>query len=137
MIINKEYTSYNEEEILKLYDSVGWSSYTNRPTMLQKAYENSLYILGAYEEKQLVEIIRVNGDGHSLIYIQDIIILPEYQRRGIGSKLLKDAMSRYPDVYQTILMTENEEKTVKFYESLGFTADFNIGCVAFAIHNYG
>lgn len=137
MIINKEYINYNEEEIMKLYDSVGWSSYTNRPTMLKKAYENSLSILGAYEEKQLVGIIRVNGDGHSLIYIQDIIILPEYQRRGIGSKLLKDAMSRYPDVYQTILMTENEEKTVKFYESLGFTADFNIGCVAFAIHNYG
>ncbi len=137
MIINKEYTNYNEEEIIRLYDSVGWSSYTNRPTMLKKAYENSLYVLGAYEENELIGVVRVTGDGHSMIYIQDIIVLPEYQRRGVGAKLLKDAMSRYPDVYQTILLTKNEEKTVKFYESLGFTADFNIGCVAFAIHNYG
>lgn len=137
MIIYKPYTQYNEEEILKLYDSVGWTSYTRRPEMMRNAYEHSLYVLGAYDGEQLVGIIRVIGDGYSIIYIQDIIVLPSYQRKGIGAQLLKDVLNHYPDVYQKVLLTENEEKTVKFYESVGFTADYNNGCVAFTIYHFG
>lgn len=136
MIINRPYSQYNEAEILKLYDAVGWTSYTNRPEMLEKAYSHSLYILGAYDGDDLVGITRVTGDGYSMIYIQDIIVLPDYQRKGIGTQLLKDVLSHYPDVYQTILLTENEEKTMKFYESVGFEADYKFGCIAFAKFNY-
>ena len=41
-----EYRNYNESEILNLYQSVGWISYTNNPKMLENAYANSLKILG-------------------------------------------------------------------------------------------
>ena len=33
----REYTDFNLEEILSLYDSVGWSSYTGRPERLQRS----------------------------------------------------------------------------------------------------
>ena len=79
----KEYSIYNEGEILNLYDSVGWSNYTSNPSMLKNAYKHSLKILGAYDADKLVGIIRVVGDGYSIVYIQDIIVLPEYQRKGI------------------------------------------------------
>lgn len=75
----KIYTNYNESEIINLYTAVGWSNYFNNPEMLCNAYENSLYILGAYDRDKLVGIIRVVGDGHSIIYVQDILVLPEYQ----------------------------------------------------------
>jgi|LGVF01.2.fsa_nt_gb ribosomal protein S18 acetylase RimI-like enzyme len=127
----KIYKDYQEEEVLKLYNSVQWANYTENPNMLKAAYENSLYILGAYDNDDLVGVIRVIGDGHSIIYIQDIIVRPDYQRYGIGSKLLSSALSTYSHVYQKILLTENEEKTVKFYESVGFKADHDLGCVAF------
>lgn len=130
-ITYKPYSEYKEEEILKIYESVGWINYTNNPSMLRKAYENSLTLLGAYDENELVGIIRVVGDGHSLIYIQDIIVRPDYQRHGIGSVLLQEVLSMYSHVYQKILLTMKEEKTIKFYESLGFKADYDLDCVAF------
>lgn len=130
-IIVKDYKDYDEQEIMGMYESVGWINYTRRPEMIKKGYQNSLCIMGAYIEDKLIGIIRVVGDGHSIIYIQDIIVLPEYQRKGIGSLLLNKIMEQYKDVYQKILLTENEPKTVEFYKSLGFIADYDMNCVAF------
>ena len=129
----KQYINYKQEEIIKLYLSVGWINYTERPEMLKQAYSNSLYMIGAYDGDDLIGIIRVVGDGHSIIYIQDIIVLPDYQRRGIGKDLLERVLEKYAHVYQKILLTMNEEKTVKFYESVGFEADYNLGLVAFGM----
>jgi len=47
-----------------------------------------------------VEIIRAVGDGRTIVFVQDIIVMPEYQRKGIGTKLLKAVMEKYKDVYQ-------------------------------------
>lgn len=127
----KEYNEYNEKEILSLYQSVGWTSYVNNPSMLKNAYANSLKILGAYENEKLIGIIRVVGDGHSIVYIQDIIVLPEYQRHGIGTALLGKILEIYQNVYQKVLLTDNTEKTIQFYKSAGFEMDTDIGCRAF------
>ena len=61
MLILKDYTTYNENEILSLYSSVGWTNYVQRPEMLRKAYSNSLYILGAYVNGKLVGVIRASA----------------------------------------------------------------------------
>ena len=127
----KEYTEYNADEIIGLYKSVGWCSYTNRPKMLEHAFEHSLKILGAYNEKKLIGIIRAVGDGFSVLFIQDILVHPEYQRKGIGTKLLKSMLSFYPEVYQTQLVTDKTEKTVGFYKSCGFLPYSEIGCEGF------
>lgn len=127
----KEYSKYNEEEILNLYQSVGWVNYVNEPEMLKNAYANSLKIFGAYEGEKLLGIIRVVGDGHSIVYIQDIIVLPEYQRHGIGTALLKRVLDIYAYVYQKILLTDNTERSIQFYKSLGFQMDTETECRAF------
>lgn len=127
----KEYRKYNEEEILNLYRSVGWANYVNEPEMLRNAYANSLKIFGAYEGEKLLGIIRVVGDGHSIVYIQDIIVLSEYQRHGIGTALLQRVLDTYENVYQKILLTDNTERTIQFYKSLGFQMDTEIECRAF------
>lgn len=127
----KEYTSYKEEEILHLYESVGWTNYTSNPSMLENAYKNSLKIYGAYEGNKLLGIVRVVGDGYSIIYIQDILILPEYQRKGIGRALMEKVLDAYKHVYQKTLMTDNTEKSIQFYKSVGFTMDTDVECRAF------
>lgn len=126
-----EYTEYNEVEILNLYTSVGWTNYTDKPNMLENAYKNSLKIIGAYVDQKLVGIIRVVGDGYSIIYIQDILILPEYQHHGIGTALINKILEIYKTVYQKTLMTDDTEKTIQFYKSVGFEMDTEIGCRAF------
>ena len=79
----------------------------------------------------MVGIIRAVGDGYSIVYIQDIIVLPEYQRKGIGTLLLDKILSEYKNVYQKALMTDNTEKNIQFYKSVGFTMDTDINSRAF------
>lgn len=127
----KEYSLYHRDEILDLYESVGWTNYTARPEMLKVAYENSLLTLAAYEDKALVGIVRTVGDGASIVFIQDLLVRPEFQRKGIGTALMKAVLERYPAVYQMELMTDDTEKTAAFYQSIGFQRAESLGCRAF------
>lgn len=127
----KEYREYRESEILNLYRSVGWTNYTDNPDMLKNAYANSLKILGAYADGQLLGIIRVVGDGCSIVFIQDLLVFPEHQHKGIGAALISQILALYQTVYQKSLLTDNTEKTIRFYQSAGFQMDTDIGCRAF------
>ena len=134
-VILKEYTGYNEEEILGLYARLGWTNYTDKPEMLKNAYLNSLKIYGAYVDNKLVGIIRAVGDGFSVLFIQDLLVHPDFQRNGIGTLLLKRMLKEYENVYQIHLITEDSEKTISFYKSLGFTDNSDINCKAFSKYN--
>lgn len=127
----KEYNGYNENEIISLYKSVGWKNYYEKPSILMEAYKNSLCVFGAYRDNDLVGIIRVVGDGYSIIYIQDIIVLPIYQRQGIGNLLVRTILDKYKNVYQTVLLTDNQPNTVRFYENMGLTSADKYNCVSF------
>lgn len=134
-VILKEYTGYNEEEILGLYARLGWTNYTDKPEMLKNAYLNSLKIYGAYVDNKLVGIIRAVGDGFSVLFIQDLLVHPDFQRNGIGTLLLKRMLKEYENVYQMHLITEDSEKTISFYKSLGFTDNSDVNCKAFSKYN--
>ena len=120
------------EAILPLYEAVGWTNYTTKPAMLKEAYENSLHILAALnEEGKLVGVLRAVGDRASILFIQDILVTPEYQHEGIGTKLLQLTLEKYKNVYQIQLATDDSTKTVSFYESNGFTSLTSLNCVSF------
>ena len=131
MIKIKEIVDYKETEILELYHSVGWTNYTDHPKMLEKAFKNSLFVLGAYDEKQLVGVIRVVGDGHAIIYIQDILVLPNYQRQGLGRILIRKVLDEFEHVHQKVLMTEQQEKVIAFYTGLGFQRSSDLNLITF------
>jgi ribosomal protein S18 acetylase RimI-like enzyme len=127
----REYGTFRQDEIMELYASVGWTNYTNRPDMLRQAFEKSLCVLGAYEDEKLIGFIRAVGDGLSIVLIQDIIVRPQYQRMGYGKAMLTAIMERYQAAYQMELLTDDTQKTVSFYRSVGFKAVDEIGCRAF------
>ena len=126
-----EYMQYIEQEILPLYASVGWTAYTDHPEQLRKGFENSMLTLAAYEDEQLLGIIRTVGDGHTIVFVQDILVFPEYQRKGVGSALLQAILDRYSHVRQIELATDNTPKTIAFYKSMGFRELSEIGCCGF------
>ena len=107
-------------DLLALYSSVGWTNYTNNPAMLEEAVKASLWQLAVYDEKELIAYIRIVGDGHSVLLVQDLLVRPDHQRQGIGKKLLEEALANFPNVYQRLLVTEHSEKNLVFYQSLGF-----------------
>ena len=127
----KEYKNYKEVEIRQLYTEVGWTAYTENMQALEQGYKNSLLVLAAYENKELLGIIRTVGDGFTIIFVQDILVFPRVQRKGIGTALLKAVLDRYPHVRQIELTTDNTPKTVAFYKSLGFSEFSEIGCCGF------
>ena len=127
----KEYRSYKEAEIRRLYTEVGWTAYTENMSVLEQGYKNSLLVLAAYENDELLGIIRVVGDGFTIIFVQDILVFPREQRNGVGTALMKAFLDRYPDVRQIVLATDNTSKTVAFYKSLGFTEFSEMGCCGF------
>lgn len=127
----KEYTKYNGDEIQELYSQVGWTSYTENLKVLEQGYQHSLLVLAAYENDELLGIVRVVGDGFTVILIQDILVYPKYQRQGVGTALLKAVLDQYSDVRQVQLVTDDTPKTVAFYQSLGFLDFSEIGCRGF------
>ncbi len=130
-MIIKEYTAYNEDEIVSLYTDVGWKAYTDDLVALHSGYENSLLILAAYEGDELLGIIRVVGDGYTIVFVQDILVFRKHQREGIGRALLQEVLNRYKSVRQIELVTDNTEKTKAFYRSVGFAELSEIGCCGF------
>ena len=127
----RAYTEYDEAEILGLYASVGWTAYTDDPAALRNGFANSLLTLAAYEEAALAGLIRVVGDGHTVVFVQDILVRPQFQRHGIGSALLRAVLNRYADVRQTELVTDDTPETTAFYRSMGFRELTELGCRGF------
>ena len=117
------------EDVLHLYQAVGWTNYTNQPQMLKQALSQSLVIYLALDGDAVVGLIRLVGDGFSSVFVQDLIVLPSYQRQGIGRSLMKEALEDYKDAYQVQLVTEQTEKNVGFYRSLGFEALSTYNCI--------
>ena len=85
----KEYTEFKQSEVLDLYTQVGWTAYTENMLALEQGYKKSLLILAAYENDELLGIVRAVGDGFTIILVQDILVYPKYQRHGIGTALLR------------------------------------------------
>ena len=108
------------EDVLHLYQAVGWTNYTNQPQMLEQALSHSLAIYLALDGDAVVGLIRLVGDGFSSVLVQDLIVLPNYQCQGIGSALMKEALENFKEAYQVQLATEQTEKNLGFYRSMGF-----------------
>ena len=113
-------TSISIDDVLHLYQAVSWTNYTNQPQMLEQSLTHSLAIYVARDGEEIVGLVRLVGDGFSSVFVQDLIVLPSYQRQGIGSALMKEALGDFKDAYQVQLVTEQTEKTLGFYRSLGF-----------------
>ena len=113
-------SSVSIDDVLHLYQAVSWTNYTNQPQMLEQSLAHSLAIYVARDGEKIVGLVRLVGDGFSSVFVQDLIVLPSYQRQGIGSNLMKEALADYKDAYQIQLATEQTEKNLGFYRSLGF-----------------
>lgn len=123
----------DKEQILFLYRYVGWTEYTKDSARLFRALKNSLDILTIWNNNELIGLIRAVGDGETILYIQDLLIRPDYQNQGLGSILLQKMGDRYQNVRQKVLITDNTNKTNSFYEKNGFVkSDYlNLNCYYF------
>ena len=121
----------DKDKIYKLYEANEWIAYLQTFDQLMRGIGNSLDCISYEENGELIGLIRTVGDGETIIYIQDILIMPEHQDRGIGSQLIQHVLEKYKHVRQIALMTDMEPKQHKFYKKNGFTNIADIGCAGF------
>ncbi|MDV2979104.1 UNVERIFIED_CONTAM: GNAT family N-acetyltransferase [Actinomycetes bacterium ARC8] len=120
------------EEVLSLYNSVGWSAYTDQPEVLFEGLKNSACAIYAYDdEHQLIGLVRVVSDNATICYVQDILVRPSAHRSGVGRALFSAVQAKYEHVRQLVLITDDEPGQRAFYESMGLTegSDFRPGVI--------
>ncbi|CEP90526.1 MAG: GNAT family N-acetyltransferase [Paeniclostridium sordellii] len=118
MINYKEFDSSMIEEIKDIYKKESWNAYLKDDEKLIRAFDNSLYIMGAFDNCKLVGFIRCVGDGEHILIVQDLIVEPKYQQRGIGTYLFKTIMQKYSNVRMFMVVTDLEDIVDnKFYKS--------------------
>jgi ribosomal protein S18 acetylase RimI-like enzyme len=107
-------------QLLALYNAVGWTAYTRDEAGLEKAVRNSTYVVCAWDGEKLVGLARCLSDDASIFYLQDILVHPGYQRRGIGRRLMENCLECFAHVRTKVLLTDDEERQHTFYKSLGY-----------------
>jgi GNAT superfamily N-acetyltransferase len=109
------------EEYDSLVRAVGWARFANSevsPTALR----NTLYCVMAEEADQIVGMARVIGDGATAFYVQDVMVLPERQRQGIGTALMAAVLAYFQREAppQASLALFTGRNLAGFYERHGF-----------------
>lgn len=118
MINYKEIDSSIIEEVKELYRKDSWNAYLKDDDKLIRAFNNSLYIEGVFDDNKLIGIIRCVGDGEHVLMVQDLLIDPEYQQRGIGTSLFKSILQKYSEVRMFLVLTDIDDVVDnKFYKS--------------------
>lgn len=88
--------------------------------------------MSAWDGGELVGLVRIIGDGLTIIYVQDILVLNTYQNQGIATELMKQILNKYSHVRQKVLLTEEAPDVRHFYEKNGFQSCDKGSLVAFA-----
>lgn len=118
-----EYRAFNSslmERVKEIYELESWTAYLNSDEKLIRAFDNSLYILGAFDNDTLVGFVRCVGDGEHILLVQDLIVDRAYQKQGIGTTLFKTVWDRYKDVRMFQVNTDLEDEVDnRFYKSMG------------------
>ena len=107
--------SVNWTELAEVYRLAPLGRYD--PAQLQRAYEQSQVCCFAYRGTQLVAAGRALSDGEYFAFICDIVVLPEFQRQGIGARIM-NAMSERLAAEKVLLACVIGQEG--FYRKLGF-----------------
>lgn len=131
MKINVKENNKNVQEFNFLYNSVGWGAYDEN--ISKKALDNTFYSISIYDEDKIIGYGRLIGDNICFIYVHDVMVLPEYQSKKIGTLIMNKLLEKVneikkenPNLRVYLGASKNKEK---FYEKFGFIKriDANLG----------
>lgn len=125
----------NVDEFNLLYDSVGWGAYDKE--ISKKALNNTYYSVSIYDDNKIIGYGRLIGDGICFMYIHDVMVMPEYQNKKIGTSIMNKLIEKIetiekenPDVRVYLGASKGKEG---FYRKFGFIerqdADLGAGMI--------
>src|SRR5205823_1230952 len=87
------------EGVLALYRANEWSA-AEKPELLHKALLASHSLVTAWDGERLIGLGNAISDGYLVVYYPHLLVVPQYQRRGIGTEIMRRLMARYRDFHQ-------------------------------------
>lgn len=105
------------EEVVALYRANAWSS-AEKPELLLQALRASHTLVTAWDGDKLVGLGNAISDGYLVVYYPHLLVLPDYQGRGIGTQLMRMLLAHYAGFHQHMLTADG--RAVDFYRKCGF-----------------
>ena len=108
-------------EYFALFETTGWNQeYALKAEELQRAIRDSWCLITAYDDGKLIGTGRVISDGALHAFIVDVIIKPEYQKRGIGSLIMQRLLEQCRGARLRDVQLFCARGKASFYQRLGF-----------------
>ncbi|MFC2034424.1 GNAT family N-acetyltransferase [Chloroflexota bacterium] len=107
----------DKDSLQKLFLSVEWDS-GNYPEQLQEAIRTSHRVITAWDGDNLVGLINTIADNAMNTFIPYTVVKPEYQRQGIGKRLVEIILGEYNDYARRVLIAYGD--VIDFYRKCGF-----------------
>lgn len=112
------------DEFNMLTEAVGWGKRTNE--IVEEALSNTLCSICAYDGEKLIGYGRIIGDKTIFLYIQDVMVIPEYQGKKIGTGIMNTLLEKIneykkvnPEIRTYLGASKGRES---FYERFGFVS---------------
>ena len=91
------------EKVLALYKANQWSA-ADKLELLLKALQNSHGLVSAWDGDVLIGLGNAITDGYLVVYYPHLLVLPSYQRKGVGHGIMQRLMSLYEGFHMHILV---------------------------------
>lgn len=105
-----------------LTEKVGWG--VTDKELIETAMDNTLYSVCAFDDDKIVGHARLIGDKTMFLYIQDVMVVPEFQEKGVGTRLMEYVLKEVnslkavnPEIRTYLGASKGKEG---FYRKFGF-----------------
>ena len=116
----KENIQIEKEELIELFKSVNWKT-AEYPNRLYKAIENSSYTISAWNNDKLIGLLSAIDDGNINVFLTYLLIKPQYQKLGIGNKMMSNFCLHFKGFGRRIFTTELDKED--YYKKFGFSIE--------------
>lgn len=128
-MINIKENINNVEEFNFLYDAVKWGHYDER--ISRKSLENTIYSVSVYDDQKIIGYGRIIGDGICFLYIHDVMVIPEYQSKKIGTMIMNKLIQKIEEIEKEnpsvrVYLGASKDKE-EFYKKFGFINRIDAG----------
>jgi GNAT superfamily N-acetyltransferase len=106
-----------QDQLIEIYTLNKWSS-AKKPELLYRALTNSHTLISAWVNDKLVGIANAISDGYVVVYYPHMVVHPEYQNKGIGTKMMEAMKRIYGSFHQQTVTADR--KAIGFYRKCGF-----------------